>query len=257
MNQKEKNPFLNLIKHCLIALTAFVAAAIFLLIVADKIVMPIYQKSGKEIKAPSLEGLSVPQAKEVVSSLRLFMVIDSLEYHPTYPENTVSFQLPAYNTVIKPGRRIHVKVSKGPKPLTVPNIVGRSQRDALLLIESQGLFVKEVISRASNDFPRGIVSGQSPLGDSEIPEKTGIIVYVSNGLKETNAVMPNLINLSLPAALDTLVERKFNLNKINIQEEVHEDLLPDTVIEQFPDPGTPVNNQNSVDIVVSAEKKEE
>ena len=134
----------------------------------------------------------------------------------------------------------------------MPNVVGKSLREARLEIQSKGLIVQEEGWTASNDYPIGIVAKQYPEAFQEVPENTGVILSISNGKKETNIIMPNLINLSLQAARDTLRAYNFNLQRLKVQREEQLNLLPDTVIEQYPDPGDPANTDDEVDLVVSS-----
>ncbi len=67
--------------------------------------------------------------------------------------------------------------------------------------------------------------------------------------------MPDLTNLNLSAALDTLRANGFNTARVRIQREEQPDLLPDSVIEQYPDPGFPANTNDEVVIIVSTSEK--
>jgi len=63
--------------------------------------------------------------------------------------------------------------------------------------------------------------------------------------------MPNLIELSLSAAKDTLRTYNFNLNFLEIHYENAPELLPETVIDQNPDPGTLTNTNSVITLDVS------
>ena len=240
------------IKHVIFAVCAFSLALLTFVITMDKIVMPIYQGSGKEIHAPDLRNKTVSEAENIAKNNNFSLIIEDSEYHDSYPKDTISFQSPGPNTIIKPGRRIRINVSTGAKPIMVPNVVGKSLRDARLDIQRQGLFVQEEGWTSSNDYPVGIVAKQEPEGDQEVPENTGVILYISNGKKETNIIMPSLISLSLQAARDTLKAYNFNLQRVRVQREEHPDLLPDTIIEQYPDPGDPANTNDEIALIVSS-----
>lgn len=239
------------IKHGTLAGCAFLLASITFVLTMDKVIMPLYQRSGREIEAPDLLGVMVDEAKKIASSKKLSLIMEPPKFNNIYPKDTVSFQFPAKGTVIKPGRRILVKISKGPVPMTVPDVVGKSSRDARLAIQAAGLFVSEEAWKPSNDFLYGIVAEQDPKGGEEVPENTGVILYISNGEKETNIIMPDLRKLSLAAALDTLRAYSFDVTRVRMQREEQPDLLPNSVIEQYPDPGLPANTDDEVVLIVS------
>jgi len=238
------------IKHSTLAVCAFFLSAITFVLTMDKVIMPLYQKSGREIEAPDLLGVTINEAKKITSAKKLSLIMESPKFNNIYPKDTISFQFPTKGTIIKPGRRILVRISKGPVPITVPDVVGKSSRDARLAIQAAGLFSEEAW-KPSNDFIYGIVAEQEPRGGEEVPENTGVILYISNGERETNIIMPDLRKLSLVAALDTLRVYNFDVTRVKIQREEHPDILPNSVIEQYPDPGLSANTDDEVVLVVS------
>ncbi len=230
---------------------SFAAGFLLFALLMDSVVMPFYIKSGREIVAPNLTNKSVEEAGVIARAYKLDIVEDGRDFNPTVPAGAVALQIPSSGSILKPGRRLHVVVSKGPRPLHIPNVVGKSPREAELIIKDAGLEVIDKRWKASDKFPRNIVADQYPPGDQDVPENTGVILFVANGRKETNVVMPNLIDLSYQAAMDTLTAYKFSLDKIRVQREDAPQLLPDTVIDQHPDPGVPTNTSTEIDLVVS------
>jgi serine/threonine-protein kinase len=238
-------------EYAIIAFIAVILSIAILTFLMDYLVMPLYQRAGLEFSAPDLRGMTVGEAEDLTKDKKLTIIIDAYEYSPEYPEDTIALQMPSPGTTIKPGRRRHVKISQGSHPFTVPDVEGESERNAKLQIQSAGLFVKESIMRPSNKYPYGVVAGQDPEAGSKVPGGTGIVVYISNGEKETNIIMPNLINMSMSAAQDTLMSYGFKYQNIKVQFEENRDKLPDTVIEQYPDPGTASYEGEEVNLVVS------
>ncbi len=230
---------------------SFAVGYLFFALLMDIVVMPFYIKSGREIVAPNLTNKSFEEAGVIARAYKLDIVEDGRDFNPTVPSGAVAFQIPSSGSILKPGRRLHVVVSKGPRPLRIPNVIGKSPREAELIINDAGLEVIDKRWKASDKYPRGIVADQYPTGDQDVPENSGVILFVANGRKETNVVMPNLIDLSYQAAMDTLTAYKFSLDKIRVQREDAPQLLPDTVIDQHPDPGVPTNTSIEIDLVVS------
>ena len=69
--------------------------------------------------------------------------------------------------------------------------------------------------------------------------------------------MPDVTGLSLTRAKETLKASNFNPNRLKVQMEEQSDLLPGTVIEQYPDPGVPANTNDEVILIVSTSEKTE
>ncbi|MCD6308116.1 MAG: PASTA domain-containing protein [Candidatus Latescibacteria bacterium] len=246
---------LFLAKHLLLASAAFVAAGTFFVLTMDQIVMPFYQRSEKTIQLPDVTGMSLGDAERLLRERKLSIRVEKEEYHNDFPAGTIYLQIPSPGTPVKPDRRIRVRVSNGARPRIVPNVVGMSPRNARLAVQDAGLIVEEERWIPSNDYPNGIVSAQEPPGEEQVPGNTGIVLLISNGRRVTNIVMPNLVNLGLSAAKDTLRSHNFILSRLRVQKETQPDLLPDTVIEQFPDPGQPANTNEEVILIVSAPKQ--
>ena len=136
----------------------------------------------------------------------------------------------------------------------MPNVVGKPRRDAELEVKRYGLKLVKSQWVRSNDYLRGIIARQNPEGGEEIPENTEVILYISDGSPETDVIMPNLIELGLSAALDTLKAYGFNLSNVHQQTEEAPELLPETVIDQHPDPGKPTNKTFEINLIISTSK---
>lgn len=240
-----------LFKHGVLLGTAFICAGILFVLTMDQFVMPLVVKHGTVEFARNLRGKTVEEARSIIGN-RFVLRADSTEYNNEFPPNTIFYQYPAPGTKIKPGRTIFTIVSKGPKPISLPNVTGMPVQDAILTIEALGLMIDHQEWIHSNEYRvKGIVARQYPPGDQEVPENTRLILYISDGKPETDVIMPDLIGLGLSAALDTLYAYQFDRNKIRIQKEEAPELLPETVIDQYPDPGRPTPVTIEVNLVVS------
>ena len=246
--------FLVLMKHFVLAGLAFLFAGLLIVITMDRVIIPLVLKSGSEIDAPYLIGKTVEEAENIIKDNKFELLADSTEYNSNFPVNTILYQYPGQNTKIKPGRRIRVIVSLGSRPVKMPNVVGEPRRDAELIIKALGLDLVKQEWIHSNDFIKGIIARQYPEGDQDVPENTEVILYISDGMPETNVIMPSLIELGLSTALDTLISYNFDTTKVNIQYEEAPELLPETIIDQHPDPGTLTNTDVTVDLIVSTSK---
>ena len=207
-----------------------------------------------EIEAPDLIGKTVEEARKISRNINSELLADSTSYNSNYQENTIFHQYPVRGTKIKPGRSIRVIVSLGARPITMPNVVGNPRRDAELEVKRYGLKLVKPQWVNSNDYLKGIIARQSPEGGEEIPENTEVILYISDGSPETDVVMPNLIELGLSAALDTLKAYGFNLSNVHQQTEEAPELLPETVIDQHPDPGKETNKNTEINLIISTSK---
>ena len=242
----------TLLIHVFLFVVAFGLAGISFLMLMDKIVMPIYQKTGLEVRTPDLRGKTVDDARGLAAQFNLSVVIDTLRYSTEFPSNTVMSQYPLEGSLVKPMRRIHLDVSQGSRPIEMPDVVGLSRRDAELRVKDAGLGVSATPWVRSNSFKRYVVAGQNPPAGEFVGEDTEVTLYISNGEPEINVVMPNLIDLSLSAARDTLRTTGFDLNRLGVNYVDEENMLPETVIDQYPSPGT--STYKSIDVTIDVSR---
>jgi eukaryotic-like serine/threonine-protein kinase len=167
-------------KRALFISGAFLSGCIFLVLLLDIIIMPIYLRTGEEIRVPNLTNMSFQDAKNIAYKSHLGIVTDAVDYHDSISVNNIAFQIPVPGAVVKPGRRIHVVISKGPPPPLMPNVTGKSPRNADLLLREAGLKVSSRKFQSSKKYPPGVVIDQFPKPQMEIGDKSGIILYISN-----------------------------------------------------------------------------
>lgn len=175
-------PFLasDKFRRVLFAAGAFLSGCITIILLLDFVVMPIYLRTGKEIRVPNLTNMTFQEAQKVARKSYLGIITDAVDYHDSVPVNTISYQIPVPDAVVKPGRRIHVVISKGPQPLLMPNVSGKSPRNADLLLREAGLTMSIKKFRSSKKYPVGMVIDQFPRPGTKIEDKTKVIVYISN-----------------------------------------------------------------------------
>lgn len=96
---------------------------------------------------------------------------------------------------IPTGSRVVIVVSRGAAPqaaagyVTVPDLVGVSQGDALARLQDAGLEVR-VFNDYSERVKRGRVVGQLPVGGTSLPEGSTQVILVSSGPAEKGPVVP-------------------------------------------------------------------
>jgi len=131
-----------------------------------RVVQLVVTKSRKKIKMPRLEGKSFKAAKMDLERTGIETDINLLvsrQYSLDKPEGVVISQSIDEKTMIRPSQPIHVVVSKGPPGETyeIPDLVGRSLKDAQNQLRKIGLKVGEVQYVRSEDLaPRTVVKQQ-------------------------------------------------------------------------------------------------
>ena len=160
--------------------------------------------SGKpEVSVPSLVGQSRDSA--VAALTQLGLVAQVVEVNSDREEGTVVAQSLAPGTVVVEGTRIRINVSKGPKPVVVPNVVNQPYEQAALELRRNGFGVTRI--DVASDLTEGIVVDQDPSGDSEATKGTTVTLSVSKG--PSTVAVPDVTASDVTIAQTTLENAGF------------------------------------------------
>lgn len=221
-------------------------------VLIDRTIMPYYTRHGAEVEVPDVVEMHVTEADSLLRIHGFRLVVEREQYDWNYPEGTVVNQNPEAFALTKPGRRIYVTLSIGEKLSTMPNLVGKSARDAIFAAQSAGLSLTDDCFgyEYSNYYPEGVVMAQSIPPGTKLRRDTPLHATVSLGTLPHEFTVPNLIGQSLDRAKKIILTSGLEIGEIIFV--LREDLLPNTVITQFPEPDIKTERGQLVDLVVSA-----
>lgn len=230
---------------------AFVIFTLMLVLLLDKVIMPIYVRHGKEIKLLDVRKRSAKQAKSALEDSGFEVeIVDTVEVSGV-PQGVVIDQQPAPGTLVKAGRVVRLIVTGGKKYFPMPNLVGQVYKAATLALEHSRLELAEVEYVFSSDKPEGVVCEQSVIPGSMVSAGTPVSLKVSKGKPERQYTVPQVVGLSLNDARQEL--RQAGLRVGIIRYVPNADLNPHTVIDQTPKPGRIYDNPIMVDLQVTTE----
>jgi serine/threonine-protein kinase len=162
-------------------------------------VVRIDVSSGKpEVTIPSVVGQTSEDA--VAELTRAGLVAQVVEINSDREEGTVTAQSPGAGIVVVEGTQVRINVSKGPRPVTVPSVVGLPYDQAAAELQQAGFVVSRI--EEDSDQAEGIVTRQTPSGGSEGSRGSTVSVYVSRG-PSTSAV-PDVTTQDVAIAQTTL-----------------------------------------------------
>ncbi|WP_328998807.1 Stk1 family PASTA domain-containing Ser/Thr kinase [Kribbella sp. NBC_00709] len=118
-------------------------------------------KGPERYRVPQLVGLQLEAAQQALSPIKLITGQISEVYSETVPQGRVIVISPRFNTVVKPGTAINFAVSKGKRPIGVPDWTGKSYRDANKALRKLG-FVVSRTTQYDEKVAEGNVISQSP-----------------------------------------------------------------------------------------------
>jgi eukaryotic-like serine/threonine-protein kinase len=108
------------------------------------------------------------------------------------PQGEVISESPTAGASVAQGSKVTLKVSKGPKPIAVPNVIGSTFESANSTLLGRGFAVSR--TDVKSDQPKDTVVGMSPGPGTFQPPNTIIHLQVSRG--PTTSTVPDVTSLS-------------------------------------------------------------
>ncbi|WP_263376292.1 PASTA domain-containing protein [Granulicella aggregans] len=208
---------------------------------------------GREVEVPSVAGLTVDEARSLAEGLGLNMDLESQFYSTTIPSGHILSQSPTPGTKVRRDWVLRVAESIGPQKVSIPNVVGQTEREATVTIRRLALDLG-TIAYVPSPGPPGIVVSQSPTPDAAGVDGPRISLLVSEPIptpkphvatfddapgtpstapassddsdsastdttSEPNAeayVMPDLIGLTLTAASSRVAAMGLKISSMNV-----------------------------------------
>ena len=174
----------------------------------DSVVVIDVSAGKPEVTVPSVVGQSSTDA--VAELTRAGLDTQIVEVNSDRDQGTVTAQAPGAGTVVVEGTRVRINVSRGPRPVTVPNVVGLPYDQAAS--ELQRAFFGVARIDVDSDQARGIVTDQNPNGGSESSKGSTITLSVSKG--PLTAAVPDVTNQDVTIAQATLEAAGFRVRVV-------------------------------------------
>jgi beta-lactam-binding protein with PASTA domain len=167
------------------------------------------------------------------------VAVNSLE-----PVDQVLAQAPKPGTELLEGATVRINVSKGPRPVAVPNVVGSAFETAESTLQGLGFGVAR--EDVEDDAAAGIVVGQNPAAGTQQGKGSTITLQVSEG--PTTSQIPDVTSLTEADARAQLQESGFEAQVV--EEIVDSEDLDGRVLSQDPEGGTDADQGTTVVIVI-------
>lgn len=158
-------------------------------------------KGTEQVTVPDLKGLTPDAAKKALSDAGLNPAEGDSVYSEDVDAGMVASQDIAAGATANKGDTITYHVSKGEEEVTIPNVEGMTEDQAVSKLENAGFSVTKT-SKESDTVDKGSVISQSKTGKA--PKGTTITLTVSSGA--ASITVPNVTGMTQAKAQDALSE---------------------------------------------------
>ncbi|WP_309082029.1 PASTA domain-containing protein [Zhihengliuella sp.] len=136
---------------------------------------------GPELFAvPNLRGRTADDAARLLADAQLAVGNVAEEYSESIAAGEIVSQSVAPDEQVRRGTGVSFVVSRGPAPVTVPDVVGEALDDAVRLLEAAGLVGEQSGSEHHASIPEGAVMAQTP-GQGKLERGSTVSLVVSEG----------------------------------------------------------------------------
>ncbi len=199
----------------------------------------------QEVEVKQYCGLPLEEAVALIAADELQHSI-SYAYSTEYEKDIVISQNIAEGQRVKKGRFIELTVSQGKQTFVMPQIEGMTLSEANVTLGNNRVQL-QTTETVSDEVPAGRIISQEPKQGEEVAAGSVISVVVSKG-KEI--VVPDLRGRTEDDAMVYLVLQGLTLGETTRQESFEYE--EGFVIGQSLNPGDPILEGNSIDLVVSS-----
>lgn len=248
-----ENKFVNILHKSrnsfryLIVFFSFLIGLFLILFIADKWILPSLVHDRETVTVPNVEGLTLKEASEVLTSNQLYYEIVSEQYSAK-EKGYILKQTPEASKSVKSKRPIFITISKGKEIVKMLDLTGVSVREARVEIYNKGLNIGDITYTYNELVPKDTVISQNIRENSELIFGDTVNLIVSKG-PENQIYIPKLINLPLEGIEEHLLKQGFKLGNVEFIE--NDTFIPGTIISQLPHANELAQQGEYINIVVA------
>jgi serine/threonine-protein kinase len=215
----------------------------------DSVLMPFYVQKGKTTKVPDVIGLPLEEAKQRIKEAGLDPKEAEYKNDKRYKIGTVTLQNPIAESEVKRDRGVYLSISGGEELVDVPNLKGKSVREAVFNLEKCNLKLGTILYEPSEEIFANTIIRQEILPGAKIRSGNIINVTVSQGRSTDKLPVPDVSLKTLNEAEKILTDNGFRIGNTTYQ--MNSDILPNTILEQNPRAGELVQLGQSIDLIIA------
>jgi eukaryotic-like serine/threonine-protein kinase len=161
-----------------------------------------------QVVVPDLAGKTINQATLLLKSKGLALGDQSKKPSDTMDKDLIISFDPVVDAKVDPGTKVNVVLSAGPKSVKVPDLTGKTKKEAEQALEDVGLKLGEVTEVDSDPENAGKVVSSRPGAEESASPGSEVSIEVASG----KVLVPNVVGLPLGDAYKKLTDLGFNVD---------------------------------------------
>lgn len=235
-----------------LALLLFALIGGLLLFIANSYVFPTYTNYNEGITTPDVTKMHHDDAIATLERYGLRHEVIDRRSNAAYPVNYIIDQNPLPGQLVKPNRKVYLKVNVQNRPkVKVPTVENLSLRNARIQLQNFGLKVGS-ISYKSSPFKNTVLS-QSISDGTEVEKGTAINLVISDGLGVRMITIPDIIGKTLSEAQRLIITSGLRLGAYRYVPS--ETKAVNTVVGYEPYGEKSVLEGSEIDLIIAEEAK--
>lgn len=234
------------------ALCVWIVLLVLLAFFVDKLVMPIFSGHFASTgEVPNLEGMSEEAAQKALDDAGFkYEWLEEGRYSAQIPAGMVLVQMPAAGRTAKLGRTVKLTRSLGLREVEIPDLRGKSQKQASISLARAGLVQGAIVKGAHQSIPRGVVIRTIPVAGEKVRIGDTVKVVISAGVTMGNTLLPNFSGEQIDNVYAKVEALGFKVGKVKRKKD-EEGRAPGTVIETSPKHGDYLPPDTKINFVIA------
>jgi beta-lactam-binding protein with PASTA domain/predicted Ser/Thr protein kinase len=205
----------------------------------------VLSKGPERYQVPDLKNVTRTDAENRLRDGHFTVGSAREEFSDGVDEGSVIRTEPKAGESLKRDTVVTLIVSKGQKPVSLPNVVGKAYDEAAKILDRLGFNVHRS-DQFNDQTPAGLVIQQDPSADPRATRGQNVDLVVSNGPEITQVTVPSLVGMKLSDARQALAA----VGLTATVDEFPGRFGGGRVIRQDPPAGTVVESGTSVGLTV-------
>jgi serine/threonine-protein kinase len=234
------------------AIAVWIVLLIVLAFFVDKLVMPIFSGHFASTgEVPNLEGMSEEAAQKALDDAGFkYEWLEEGRYSAQIPAGMVLVQMPAAGRTAKLGRTVKLTRSLGLREVEIPDLRGKSQKQASISLARAGLVQGAIVKGAHQSIPRGVVIRTIPFAGQKVRVGDTVKVVISAGATQGKTLLPDFSGEQIDNVYAKIDALGFRVGKVKRKKD-EEGRAPGTVIETSPRHGDYLPPDSKIDFVIA------